>query len=50
MGIPIKKMNVTDEEAKNIIRAGLGNKLIGNIPQNFDSKFDFIWKFTGDKK
>ena len=31
LGIPIIKLTVTDEEARNIIKAGLGNKLIGNI-------------------
>ena len=31
MGVPIKKMNVTDEEARNIIKAGLGNKLVGKL-------------------
>lgn len=59
MGVPIKKMKVTDEEAKNIIKASLGNKLIGNItPVGFSSdmskpihsKFDIVWKFIGDEK
>ena len=35
MGIPIKKLHVTDEEAKAIIRAALGNKLVGNLPKNW---------------
>lgn len=57
MGVPIKKMYVTDEEARNIIRASLGNKLVGDITPHLDikynspilTKFDFIWKFIGDK-
>jgi hypothetical protein len=31
MGIPIRPMKVTDNEAKNIIRSALGNKLVGNL-------------------
>ena len=31
MGVPIKKLHVTDEEAKAIIRAALGNKLTGAL-------------------
>ena len=33
MGVPIKKLYVTDEEAKAIIRVALGNKLVGNLPK-----------------
>lgn len=55
MGIPINRINVSDEEARSIIRASLGDKLIGNIhdfdlePKPIHSKFDFIWKLKGDK-
>ena len=31
MGIPINKLIVTHEEARNILRAALGNKLTGDI-------------------
>lgn len=31
MGIPIKKLYVTDKEARNIIKAALGTKLTGAL-------------------
>jgi hypothetical protein len=31
MGVAIKRIECTDEEARNIIKAGFGTRLIGNV-------------------